>query len=83
MKKLADLTLLLDALIEALRVSGKADSASFFAVKSTALRMPDTCAEAIRDLSTCAAIAQYGDFTANEEQLLGRVVTAAIEIKKG
>ncbi|MDG6399370.1 hypothetical protein QCD79_05140, partial [Pseudomonas quasicaspiana] len=53
----------LDKLIPALKSTGKMGPAEFFAKKSIELQAGDTADVAIQELSTCSAIAQYGDFT--------------------
>lgn len=68
----------LDKLILALKSTGKMEPAEFFAKKSIELGAGDTADAAIQELSTCSAIAQYGDFTFSEERLLEEVVEAAI-----
>ncbi|PHN24087.1 hypothetical protein AO242_27765 [Pseudomonas sp. ICMP 561] len=73
-----DLPAALDELILALKSTGKIGPANFFAKKSVELQATVTADAAIQELSTCSAIAQYGDFTFSEERLLEEVVEAAI-----
>ncbi|MDU8360014.1 hypothetical protein [Pseudomonas syringae group sp. J309-1] len=68
----------LDKLILALKSTGKMGPADFFSKKSVELQAAVTADAAIQELSTCSAIAQYGDFTFSEERLLEEVVEAAI-----
>ncbi|MCD5975472.1 hypothetical protein [Pseudomonas quasicaspiana] len=76
--KASELLAALDKLILALRSKGKMGPAEFFAKKSIELQATVTADAAIQELSTCSAIAQYGDFTFSEERLLEEVVEAAI-----
>ncbi|MCQ3001625.1 hypothetical protein NLO98_17885 [Pseudomonas syringae] len=78
MSKTPDLPAALDELILALKSTGKIGPADFFAKKSIELQATATADAAIQELSTCSAIAQYGDFTFSEERLLEEVVEAAI-----
>nr|WP_071819520.1 hypothetical protein [Erwinia sp. Ejp617] len=79
-----NLLLSLEKIISELNKSGKIQSRSFFishydAIKASARGIPQ---DAIRELSTCRAMAQYADFTYKEEELLNSVVNNAIALIK-
>lgn len=76
--QISDVLAALDKLILALKSTGKIGPADFFAKKSIELQAAVTADAAIQEVSTCSAIAQYGDFTFSEERLLEEVVDAAI-----
>ncbi|MFA0996913.1 MULTISPECIES: hypothetical protein [Pseudomonas syringae group] len=78
MSNTSELLVALDKLILSLKSTGKTGPADFFAKKSIELQAGSTADAAIQGLSTCIAIAQYGDFTFSEERLLEAVVEAAI-----
>lgn len=77
---LNELLAALDTLIQALNKSGT-PSAAFFADRAAELRQanPDnaTLRENLAALSTCMPMAQYGDFSFEQEALLGKVVDLA------
>lgn len=73
----SELLVALDKLILSLKSTGKTGPAQFFAKKSIELQAGGTADAAIQGLSTCIAIAQYGDFTFSEERLLEAVVEVA------
>ncbi|MBD8577770.1 hypothetical protein IFR09_25690 [Pseudomonas syringae] len=79
---LNELLVALDNLIQALNKDGK-PSAEFFADRAAQLRQPNLGAaehhESLKRLSTCMAMAQYGDFSLEQEALLGKVVDLAHE----
>lgn len=71
----------LEKLILALRKTGNG-SADFFSTKLAELTTNTTGAivdEALERLSTCRAMAQYGDFSFEQEALLEAVVNAAAD----
>lgn len=77
---LNELLTALDNLIQALNKAGK-PSADFFAERAAELRQANLSAaehqESLKRLSTCMALAQYGDFSLEQEALLGKVVDLA------
>ncbi|WNW12478.1 hypothetical protein RRX38_15440 [Pseudomonas sp. DTU_2021_1001937_2_SI_NGA_ILE_001] len=70
----------LDTLIQALNKAGK-PPAAFFADRAAELRQASPGDAGVRDnlqaLATCMPMAQYGDFSLEEEALLGKVVDLA------
>lgn len=71
----------LEKLLLALRKTGNG-SADFFSTKLAELTTNTTGAivdEALERLSTCRAMAQYGDFSFEQEALLEAVVNAAAD----
>lgn len=70
----------LDTLIAQLQKSSN-ESANFFIGKAAELRAASTGSSDIREalerLSTCRAMAQYGNFSCAEENLLEAVIDAA------
>ncbi|OAT34696.1 hypothetical protein M975_0074 [Buttiauxella brennerae ATCC 51605] len=74
---------LLDALNELiieLQNNKKQQSADFFLLRHNNIQTLNNHMESIKELSTCRAMAQYGNFSAVEENNLDRVVHYAIAI---
>lgn len=78
------LAMALQQLIDALEQSGRAQSAAFF-LRHHALLSQDAPAqaavEALHQLSTCSAMAQYADFSFAEERLLESVIDHARRLR--
>jgi len=70
-----------------LRKTGKIESAEFFSSRGRiigdASSAPRAVKDAIKELATCRAIAQYADFSMSEERLLETVVTDATACLSG
>ncbi|WP_191490220.1 hypothetical protein [Pseudomonas sp. FEN] len=72
----------LDTLIAQLQKS-RNESAQFFIDKAAELRAASDTREALERLSTCRAMAQYGNFSHAEENQLEAVVDAAANCLAG
>ena len=74
----------LGSLSSELSKSGKKDTAMFFTERCNILENSgiDSCdaKDALTELTTCRAIAQYGNFSFKEEEILDRVVAEAIRL---
>jgi hypothetical protein len=74
----------LDDLSLQLLNSGKKDAAIFFSERRDIIRRLGLnnldVKEVLKELTTCRAMAQYGNFSMSEEKLLEQVVIAAINV---
>ncbi|MFY0403629.1 hypothetical protein V8Z79_03380 [Pantoea dispersa] len=77
-----DLLSSLEKLIAELKKTGKYQSALFFIDRYNSIKGNVINYDAVKELSTCRAMAQYGDFTYKEEELLNGVVNNAIAVIK-
>lgn len=72
----------LEELIAALNKNRKYQSALFFIACYDSIKGKMINYDALKELSTCRVMAQYGDFTYKEEKLLSDVVDNAIAVIK-
>lgn len=81
MSKMSELLKSLSEISAELRKTGKIESAEFFSSRGKIIGNPGSAPRAVKDaiqeLVTCRAMAQYADFSLTEEHLLEMVVTDA------
>ena len=74
----------LHSLSSELEKSGKKDAAKFFSERRDVIANSEVHSRKVRttlkELKTCRAMAQYGDFSFTEEEILDKVVDEAIEL---
>lgn len=87
MSKMSELLKSLSNLSAELRKTGKIESAEFFSCRERIIEdrnsTPNAVKDAIRELTTCRAMAQYADFSLTEEGLLEIVVSDATACLSG
>ena len=87
MSKMSELLKSLTEISAELRKTGKVESAEFFSSRGRIIgdagSAPSAVADAIQELATCRAMAQYADFSLTEERLLETVVTDATACLSG
>lgn len=81
MSKMSELLKSLSEISAELRKTGKIDSAEFFSSRERIIgdagSAPRAVKDAVQELATCRAMAQYADFSLTEERLLDVVVSQA------
>ncbi|MBE5214924.1 hypothetical protein IG611_19595 [Pectobacterium sp. A535-S3-A17] len=86
MMRFINLMASIDLMICELSKAGKKDTAAFFISKLNVLKNPnlslDEKLEVVRELSKCAPIGQYGNFSFTEEGILSELINNASESLK-
>ncbi len=77
-----DLLSSLEKLIAELNKTGKHQSAFFIIDRYNSIKGSVINYDAVKELSTCRAMAQYDDFTYEDEELLNCVINNAIAVIK-
>ena len=87
MSEMSELLKSLSNVSAELRKTGKIESAEFFSCRQRIIEDGDSTSravkDAIRELTTCRAMAQYADFSLTEERLLEAVVSDATACLSG
>lgn len=82
MEEKEKLVLALQNLVQELKRSPRVDQAEFFDTRLELISIgdPDAAMEYVRELRSCAAIAQYAGFSPYEETLLHNVIDRALKL---
>ena len=70
----------LDEMVIELTKNGRKCSADFFSLKYRNIKSSVNCLESIKELSTSRSMAQYANFSIEEEEKLNEIVSLATDI---